>query len=66
MEGGRTRGDGVGGEGEGEPVLAVAPPRGLAPLARWRGAVHVLVAISRMKFLVRRWRSGKRAGASGR
>merc|ERR1719319_1802016 len=51
------------GEGEGEPVLAVAPPRGLAPLARWRGAIHALVAVSRMKFLVRRWRSGKRAGA---
>lgn len=54
---------GEAGEGEKEPVLAIQRPRNLPKQGRWRSVVHVIIAVSRMKFLVRRWRSGKRAGA---
>lgn len=52
------------GEGDDrEPVLAIQRPRQLPKQGKWRSVVHAIIAISRMKFLVRRWRSGKRAGA---
>ena len=52
------------GEGDDrEPVLAIQRPRQLPKQGKWRSVVHSIIAISRMKFLVRRWRSGKRAGA---
>merc|ERR1719239_1029831 len=52
------------GEGDDrEPVLAIQRPRQLPKQGKWRSLVHAIIAISRMKFLVRRWRSGKRAGA---
>lgn len=52
------------GEGDDrEPVLAIQRPRQLPRQGKWRSVVHAIIALSRMKFLVRRWRSGKRAGA---
>ena len=52
------------GEGDDrEPVLAIQRPRQLPKQGKWRSVVHAIIALSRMKFLVRRWRSGKRAGA---
>ena len=51
------------GDGDNEPVLAIQRPQQLPKQGKWRSIVHALIALSRMKFLVRRWRSGKRAGA---
>eukprot|EP00092_Neocalanus_flemingeri_P024928 GFUD01027036.1.p1 GENE.GFUD01027036.1~~GFUD01027036.1.p1 ORF type:complete len:1832 (-),score=681.44 GFUD01027036.1:71-5566(-) len=46
-----------------DPVLMVVRDSRLGRNGRFRAAVHTIISISRMKFLVRRWRSGKRAGA---
>ena len=46
-----------------EPVFPVTRDYRLAPLARFRAAVHGVTAVIRMRFLVKRWRTGKRAGA---
>ena len=43
-----------------EPVMKVSPPK-LHGCAKFRSAVHIIVSIHRMKFLVKRWRSGKRS-----
>jgi hypothetical protein len=52
-----------GGYMEAEPPVLRIGREPLGPLGRFRSAVHAVVAVSRMHFLVRRWRSGKRAGA---
>jgi Pericentrin-AKAP-450 domain of centrosomal targeting protein len=52
----------AGGHLDADPVLRVSREV-LAPEGRFRAAVHAVIAICRMRFLVRRWRSGKRAGA---
>merc|ERR1719419_756210 len=46
-----------------DPVLIVVRDTRLGKIGKFRAAVHVLISISRMKYLVRRWRTGKRAGA---
>ena len=52
----------AGGYVDAEPVLRVNREV-LGPEGHFRAAVHAVIAIGRMQFLVRRWRSGKRAGA---
>lgn len=44
-----------------DPVLKVARPR-LQGASRFRAFVHAIISVHRMNFLVRRWRTGKRAG----
>ena len=46
-----------------EPIFTVTRDYQLTAGARFRSAVHTVTAVIRMKFLVRRWRTGKRAGA---
>jgi len=46
-----------------DPVLMVVRDSKLGRNGRFRAVVHSIISISRMKFLVKRWRSGKRAGA---
>lgn len=46
-----------------DPVLRVVRENKLGRNGRFRSIVHSIISISRMKFLVKRWRSGKRAGA---
>jgi len=46
-----------------DPVLMVVRENKLGRNGRFRAIVHTIISISRMKFLVKRWRSGKRAGA---
>jgi len=46
-----------------DPVLMVVRENKLGKNGRFRAIVHTIISISRMKFLVKRWRSGKRAGA---
>ena len=47
-----------------DPVLKVDRQR-LDGRGRFRAAVHAVITIIRMKFLVQRWRTGKRAGGRG-
>jgi len=46
-----------------DPVLMVVREGKLGKNGKFRAVVHTIISISRMKFLVKRWRSGKRAGA---
>ena len=46
-----------------DPVLRVPRPARLHRGGRFRAAVQAVVAVTRMRYLVRRWRTGKRAGA---
>ena len=50
-----------GGYFEQDPVLKVGP-QSLTGSARFRAAVHAVISVKRMRFLVARWRSGKRSG----
>jgi hypothetical protein len=52
----------TGGYLDAEPVLRISREL-LAPEGRFRAAVYAVIAVSRMRYLVRRWSSGKRAGA---
>ena len=51
-----------GGYFEAEPVLKVGRQQ-LKGRSRFRAVVQLVLSIHRMKFLVKRWRSGKRGGA---
>ena len=46
-----------------EPVFQVTKDYSLGRLAKFRSLVHGVIAVIRMRFLVKRWRTGKRAGA---
>ena len=46
-----------------DPVMLVVRDGKLGRNGKFRAVVHTIISISRMKYLVRRWRSGKRAGA---
>ena len=46
-----------------EPVFTVTRDYTLTSSSRFRSAVHSVIAVIRMRFLVKRWRTGKRAGA---
>ena len=46
-----------------DPVLRVPRPGRLHRGGRFRAVVQAVVAVTRMRYLVRRWRTGKRAGA---
>ena len=50
-----------GGYFEKDPVLKVGQ-QNLFGLSRFKAAVHAVISIKRMKYLVDRWRSGKRSG----
>merc|ERR1719186_1596078 len=54
---------GQGGQPHPEPVFKVIVSTERHQCGRFRAAVHSIIAISRMKYLVRRWRSGKRVVA---
>ena len=43
-----------------EPVMRFNPPQ-LVGVNKFRSVVHVIVSIQRMKYLVKRWRTGKRS-----
>jgi len=49
-----------GGQPTPDPVFKVTPGQASHKGGRFRAAVHTVIAISRMKYLVKRWRSGKR------
>jgi hypothetical protein len=53
----------AGGHLDADPVLRISREV-LGPESHFRAAVHAVIAICRMRFLVRRWRSGKRAGGA--
>jgi len=54
----------ISGEMVPDPVLAISRTTGtLGYKGRFRATVMAIISVSRMKYLVRRWRSGKRAGA---
>ena len=46
-----------------EPIFIVDRDYRLDRLGRFRAVVHGVIATLRMRFLVKRWRTGKRAGA---
>ena len=46
-----------------DPVFVVVRDYRLDKLGRFRAVVHGVIAVLRMRFLVKRWRTGKRAGA---
>merc|ERR550532_333266 len=46
-----------------DPVFVVERDYRLDRLGRFRALVHGVIAVVRMRFLVKRWRTGKRAGA---
>jgi len=46
-----------------EPVLRFNPPH-LYGINKFRSVVHVIVSIQRMKYLVKRWRTGKRSSTT--
>ena len=46
-----------------DPVFVVERDYKLDRLGRFRALVHGVIAVVRMRFLVKRWRTGKRAGA---